>query len=125
MLSSQPHMDSMPSAVRALPQVGGPGESLLRPWQVGSSVPTFPREGQDKRDTLCQKKKKTFSQTSESNEGNEEFRSEKKKAERKDSSTKAASLVKTATLLTQHLRSKVLMGLGHRNGASKCITVWA
>ena len=70
------------------------------------------------------KKKQTFSETSESAEGNEEFRPEKK-AERKDPSTKAASPVKTATLLTKLLRSKVLMGLGHKNGATKCITVWA
>ena len=70
--------------------------------------------------------KKTFSQTSENNEGNKEFRSEK--AERKDPSTKAASPVKTTTFLTdpvKHLRSKVFMGLGHKNGATKCITVWA
>ena len=47
---------------------------------------------------------------------------------RKDPSTKAASPVKTTTFLTdpvKHLRSKVFMGLGHKNGATKCITVWA
>ena len=40
-LSSQPHVDSMASAVGALPQVGGPGEPLLchGRWVICTKLP--------------------------------------------------------------------------------------
>ena len=84
------------------------------PATAGSSAPPSQREGQERPGKFC---KKNIFKTSESNEGNAELRSEKKKSEGKDPSYKRQLL----TTPVEHVRSEIFTGLEAQNGVNRCI----